>query len=370
MAIRIEPYRTEEQAAAAREFNQRLEARGETEFLLNPNCPAEDPAGAVIRNHYYLVQEDDQVRGGFLLAAYPGTLGSGRSVEVLNTREPVSEALIDPKYALLALRMLKFMERQGTHLYALGMGSESRPFPRLLKGAQWNISQVPFLFRVVRAGRFLRELPVLRTSPARRAVAALAALTGAGGVALSLRQYRASLSVLSVRDLSIEPVEAWDGWVDDLWGQYRGHCSFAVTRDLPTLRELHPLNDRDRGYLIRRSGRPVGWMCVRISPMRGHKHFGDLTVATIVDGVALPDAMHGAVTLVSKAAARAGADLLVTNQSHALWVGAFRAAGYLAGPSNYILALSKQLAADIDAQPEGRSRMHFTRGDSDGRIHL
>jgi hypothetical protein len=47
-----------------------------------------------------------------------------------------------------------------------------------------------------------------------------------------------------------------------------------------------------------------------------------------------------------------------------------RAAGYLSAPSNYILALSKQLAADIASQPEGLARMHFMRGDSDGRIHL
>jgi hypothetical protein len=90
----------------------------------------------------------------------------------------------------------------------------------------------------------------------------------------------------------------------------------------------------------------------------------------LVDGVALPGAQRGSVTLVSRALTREGADLLVTNQSHMRWVEAFRAAGYLRGPSNYVLALSKQLAADIASQPGGAAKMHFTRGDSDGLCHL
>jgi hypothetical protein len=370
MAIRIEPYTTEEQAAGARALNQRLRSHEQTEYLLSESAPRAEAAGAAIRNHFYLVQEDDAVRGGFLLAAFPAVFGDGRDGEVLNAREPLSEALIDPKYALLGLRMHKFMERQGAHLFALGMGSESRPFPRLLKGAKWTLSQTPFLFRVVRARRALLQLQPLRTSPARRIVSAVAANTGLGKAALTLLQYRAALAAMSSNGLTIEPVQEWGGWVDDLWALYRGECSFAVSRDLKTVRELYPLDDRDRGYLVRRKGQPVAWMATRITRMRGHKQFGDLCVATVLDGVALPDAMRGAVSLVSRAMARDGADLLVTNQSHMRWVEAYRAAGYLPGPSNYILALSRQLAAEIAAQPDGASRMHFTRGDSDGRCHL
>ena len=104
--------------------------------------------------------------------------------------------------------------------------------------------------------------------------------------------------------------------------------------------------------------------------MKDHKYFGNLRVATLLDGMALPDARREVVSQVSGALVREGAELLVTNQSHTAWVRAFRSAGYLAGPSNYILALSKQLAAEIAEQPEGLARMHFTRGDGDGRGHL
>jgi hypothetical protein len=370
MGILIEPYTSEEQAEAARALNQRLRAHNQTEYLLSERPPVPEPADAAIHEHYYVVCDGGAVRGGFLLAAFPAGFGDGRATVALNAREPLSEALIDSKYALLGLHILKFMERQGPHLFALGMGSESRPFPRLLKGAQWNLRQVPFLFRVVRARRFLLQLRMLRTSPARRALAAAAAFTGLGKAGLAMMQYRAGVSALSLGGLSLEPVRAWGDWVDDLWAECRADCSFAVLRDLRTVRELYPLDGRHRGYLVRRQGRPVGWMSARLSSMRGHKFFGDLQVATLMDGVALPSARRGCVTLASRALAREGADLLVTNQSHEGWVAAFQAAGYLRGPSNYILALSKQLAADIASQPGGFGRMHFTRGDSDGRIHL
>lgn len=370
MAIHIEPYTTGEQAEAARAFNDRLRARNQTEYLLAERPPSPEPPGARLRNHFFLAREGDSVRGGFLLAEFPAGFGDGRDTAALNAREPLSEALIDPNYALLALRMLKSMERQGPHLFALGMGSESRPFPRLLKAAQWRLSQVPFLFRVVRARRFLLEIRALRSSPARRMLATVGAMSGLGKAGLALVQCRAGMAALSLGGITIEAVDAWGDWVDELWPRLRGACSFAVSRDLPTVRELYPLDDRHRAYLLRRNGRPAGWMAARYTQMRNDQFFGDLRVATLMDGVAQPDAMRAAVALVSRALARDGADLLVTNQSHADWVAAYRSAGYLPGPSNYILALSKQLAADVEAQPGGFARMHFTRGDSDGRYHL
>jgi hypothetical protein len=239
-----------------------------------------------------------------------------------------------------------------------------------LKGAGWTLYPVPFLFRVVSAGRFLRQLRLLRASTARRVLAGFAAASGTGKVAISALQFRAVTAAPAARGFAVEPVAAWGDWVDELWEQCRGECSFAVRRDLRTVRALYPLDDRTRGYRVRQGGRPVGWIAALRTPMRDHKYFGDLQVATLLDGVAIPGARLASIVLASRALAREGADLLVTNQSHSEWVQAFRSAGYLSGPSNFILALSKQLAAEINAQPGGLARVHFTRGDSDGRIHL
>ena len=103
--------------------------------------------------------------------------------------------------------------------------------------------------------------------------------------------------------------------------------------------------------------------------MRAHKHFGDLTVATILDCAAPAEAAAMVSCLVSAEIETSGADLVVTNQSHTMWQRAFRESGFLAGPSNYLLATSKPLSQDILAAG-GVDRIHVTRGDGDGRIHL
>jgi hypothetical protein len=243
-------------------------------------------------------------------------------------------------------------------------------FPRLLRGAGWTICPTPFLFRVVNAGRVLRQLGILRNTRPRRIAARAAAWTGAGKAAIWLLQGRRALAAWQTGGLSVEPVTCWDGWVDALWTRWRANASFAVLRDLSTVRTLYPLQDRVQGFVFRRGGRIVGWMSALSTAMRGHKHFANLHVGTLMDGVVEPDSLSGAVALASRALELGGADLLVTNQSHADWVSAFRAAGYLSASSNYILALSKPLAREIALQPGGFAHMHFTRGDSDGRIHL
>jgi hypothetical protein len=229
---------------------------------------------------------------------------------------------------------------------------------------------VPFFFRVVNASRFLRQLRILQSSPARRAIATVAALTGAGKAGVSALQFRGLTGVPASSGLSIERVDAWGDWVDELWEKCRPGYSFAVSRDLRTVRALYPPGERIRSYLVRRGGRPEGWIAALNTPVRNHKHFGNLQVATLLDGIGLPSTVPHAIRLASRELAREGADLLVTNQSHEMWQRAFRAAGYLTSNSNYILALSQELAAGIAAQPGGLARAHFTRGDSDGRIHL
>ncbi len=370
MAIEIKPYANEEQAAAARAFNDRMRAHNQVEYRLAERPPAPDKPGAATARHFYLAQDGEAVRGGFLLAEFPAGTGNGKSLQIFNAREPLSEGIIDSKYGLLGLRILKFMQNTSPYLFALGMGSESRPFPRLLKSAQWDISQVPFLFQVVRAGAFLREIRSLQGSAARRLAASAARFTGLGAVGVSFLHAKRWKAAFESRDWSISPVTDWGAWAEPLWQEFRRHCSLSVSRDLLVLREIYPLDDRHRAYLITRDGAPVAWVVTKLSRMRNHKYFGNLFVGTILDGVGQPEHMVAAVTLVSRMLASEGVELLVTNQSHKEWIRAFHAAGYFNGPSNYILALSPALTAEVAGQPEGRERMHFTRGDSDGRDNL
>jgi hypothetical protein len=104
--------------------------------------------------------------------------------------------------------------------------------------------------------------------------------------------------------------------------------------------------------------------------MQNDKYFADMTVATILDNVAGPDAIAALLRLGVREIAARGADIVVTNQSQATWIEAFQAAGFLTNRSNYVLATNKRLTEAISVQANGWERIHFTRGDGDGRYHL
>ena len=107
------------------------------------------------------------------------------------------------------------------------------------------------------------------------------------------------------------------------------------------------------------------------TPMRGSPAFGDLVVGTVLDAMALPGYERAVALAARRLCGELGVDLSLTNQLHAAWQTAFRAAGYLSGPSNYLFAASPALHALTEAAGAGAAdRVHLTRGDGDGRIHL
>jgi hypothetical protein len=365
--IRIEPY-ADAHAPAARAFNKRI--AGASDFGLAEFAPRTEPESSPIRHHHYVVLEGEAVRGGFLLASFGGWFGDGQTARVWNCREPLSEGLADPNYRFLAIRMLRHIQRHSPYIFALGMGSRQMPFPRLLRGAGWTILPVPFLFRVFSAARFARELRMFQRGPM-RPLAQVAAFTGAAKAGMALLHLRSLSAPLAAWGCTIEKVEEWGSWADDVWDRFRRMCSFSVARDRETLAALYPLGEgKITAYLIRRGGEALGWAATMNTAMSNHKYFGNLRVGTILDCVAPADGMRACAALATKALARQGADLVVTNQSHAEIVKVFRQTGFLSAPSNYILAMSKGLSEEISRQPQGKDRMHFTRGDSDGRIHL
>jgi hypothetical protein len=368
MAIRVVPF-TANEVAAVRAFNDRMTAaQAAVDFLL-PTSP--NPNGCIPRAiqqvQYLAVDDGEAVRGGVLEVDHEAVL-AGAPVRVCNFQSPLSEGIADSRYALVALQILKFLQRKSPYAFIVGMGHRDRPLPRLLAAAGWTIRTIPFLVRPVRYGRVLTQLPMLRQKPAMSIAARVAAVTGAawvGGQALRLRRIPA---VIRSRGFSIEPIREWGDWATDLWQQASGHCSFAVQRDRQALDILYPLHHGPcLAFVVRRGPTIVGWIVGVRTTMRDDPHFGNLTVATVLDCVSAPGASV-AVACLGASALERGADLLITNQSHVSWVEAFRSCGFLPGPSNYLLATSKPLSEAIAAA--GADRVHVVRGDGDGRIHL
>ncbi len=353
--------------SAVEAFNQRMiDGHAPSDFLLptelgRGNIAPDDP----IQWTRYVVLDGDQVRGGVLAMNQPGWI-NGTELRALNFQSPLSEGIVNPKYSMVGMQMVKFMQKQADAVFMVGMGSADRPLPKLLSASGWSVQPVPFLFRVHRPGNFLRELQMLRTSPMRRMAAQAARFTGLGAAGLTLMQRRRSTVKGSIRQVS-----DWGDWADELWQRCREQCSFAVQRDRHTLASLYPTSDaRTKIFLVERDAKPVGWSVCWNAALENHRHFGSLRVGSILDCMAYPDAMTLTAVLTDREMALQGADLVLVNHSHAAWVHTFRSAGFLAGPSNYLLAISKRLNELVRGEPKGEERMHVTRGDGDGRIHL
>jgi hypothetical protein len=366
MPLRFETF-AEHHLPAVLDFNQRMaEGRAASDFLLPTameagRTPPDDP----IQWTRYVVLDGDLVRGGVLAMEQPGWL-NGQDVRALNFQSPLSEGIVDPKYSIVAMQMVKFMQKQADAVFMVGMGAIDRPLPKLLVASGWSVRPVPFLFRVHRAGNFLRELQMFRTSPLKRIAATVARFTGLGPVGLALKQRQKNTGQGNIRQ-----VTSWGDWADEIWQRCREQCSFAVRRDRRTLESLYPISDpRTRILVIERDDKPVGWSVCFNTRLVEHRHFGNLQVGSILDCLADPGAMAVTAVLTDREMASQGADLVLVNHSHAEWVRAFRDAGFLNGTSNYMLAMSKRLTGSIRTAPHGEDRVHVTRGDGDGRIHL
>ena len=370
MAVRVEPHAAA-WIPAVRAFNARLTGgTAAPDFLLDERAAAASGTHGPLAKDRYVVVDGSDVRGGYILQRQPFWIG-GEVRTVANYQAPISEALVDRRYAYLGMLMLKEALRTDPLMFCLGMGGLDRPLPRLLAAMGWRLATVPFLFRIARPRRVLRELPVLRRDRRRRLVAGALALTGLASAGVAALRVRGRLADARGPRLRVERVTAWGPWADEVWEASRAAYAMAAVRDAPGLEALYPAADpRCQALRLSDGARVVGGAVLCQTRMQRHPHFGDLEVGTVLDCGARP----GYEAQVARAAGRRldeeGADLVITNQGHEAWVAAFRRAGFFSGPSNYVLALSRPLAEAVGAQAAGADRIHATRGDADGRIHL
>lgn len=354
MPIRIVPY-TAEHVAAVREFNHRLMPEEVLEDLQFPETP--EP-GWLPGMELFVALEDGVVRGGYILRRQEFSL-LGETVPVAHYRLPLSEGVIDRKYAMLGLRLVRDALAREPRLYALGMGGFQHPLPQMLKRLGWRMCSVPFRFKVVHPFRFLREIQALRTTPARRFFLDAAAYTGAGWLGLRLIGH-----AHRVRNIKYETASEFSGWSDAIWERSRGDYTMLAARNSGILDALYPPDD-PRFLRIRAAG---GWAVLLDTAMEGHKQFGKIRVGTIVDCLAPVEDAATVVRAATRALEKRGVDLIVSNQLHDGWCQALADAGFRRGPSNFLFAASPALAALLGDAEDGE--IHINRGDGDGPIHL
>jgi hypothetical protein len=351
---------TESCVDAVMRFNRKLAAsEGYSDFQL-PALPAPG---------CFLAVENGIVRGGYLLNPHCFAF-HGEVKAVAHYRGPISEGVLDKAYAGIGVQMLRTALKQQPLLFGLGMGGFDNPLPRMLATMGWKLAAVPFYSLVLKPQRFLRELRALRGSPARRAAMELARATGVGWLAIHAVQRAGAMRRPGGR-FHWEIVPRFGSWTDGIWEKSHGRYAMIALRHSEALKALYPETD-ERFLRVRVSDgtTPLGWAVVLDTPMRDHKHFGNLRVGSIVDCLALAGSEDAVIAGAAEALKRRDPDLIVSNQMHRDWGAALRRAGFFSGPSNYVFAASRALSALVEPLETKSREIHLNRGDGDGPIHL
>jgi hypothetical protein len=370
--ITIEPY-SETWTAGVREFNSRLAAAGLTEFRF-PETPEENrlpkKTGRRIFQEIFVAPDNGVVRGGYVLKHQRFHIGAC-VLPVAFYRLPLSEGVVNRAYASLGSHMVRNALKHQPLMFALGMGGFDRPLAQMLKAMKWTMWPVPFYFKVLRPKSFLLNLRLLRSTSLRRVASCAAAYSGAGWLLIKAAQYARAWNQMRTGSPSVQEFREFGEWADELWTQCEGEYAMAGERDSHILNVLYPADSgRFICLKVSRENEVLGWAVVLDTPMKADKYFGDLRVGTLADCFAAP---HNAASVAAGAVQtleRRGVDLIVSNQGHQAWGRALQSLGFLQATSNFIFAASPKLAELLKPIEQNRSRVHLTRGDGDGPIHL
>jgi hypothetical protein len=357
---------------AVRAFNSRLRAADALPFPLTETAPEPNPntpVPGIEFRHFVVVDDAGEVRGGYFIRSQPFWI-RGQVHPVAHYNAPLSEGIIDKRYAVVGAVMLSHALQQQPLLFAMGMGGMDRPLPKMLRAMGWSILETPFYFLVLNGKQFLRNIGPLRGRAGRRIAADLLAFSGVGGLAVKAVQAMRSRSRLDARYQRC-PMPEFSQWADRIWHDSVAQYSLSAVRTADYLRFIYPPTEsRYYGMQLTEGGAPAGWVQMLDCQLRDRSYFGEMRVAALVDGVGRSEAVPSLVHCAVQAARERGADMLVSNQMHRDWTAALQAAGFWRGPSNYLLALSKELRKLIEPLDEAIPRIHFNRGDGDGRVNL
>lgn len=365
MAVKFVFFTPEWESAVVR-FNLRMrEGNAPTEFFL-PERSVPLKTGPVHSDQFLAVETgsgQDEVRGGVIILEHPAYLSEnpapGRRT-VINLQAPLSEGIVNGKYAMVSIQLIRFALKQCPYAYVVGMGSDSNPLPRLLKASGWDVRPVPFFFRILNARHCLTQLQPLKRKSAMRVAAFAAAYSGLGSLAVAAAHWRSA----TLSSLSAEEVQGVDESDDRVWTAAEQQVSFGVVRDQSTLPSY--LSPRIRRFRVRRKLEVCGWFSLLISPMREHNYFGNLKVATLADSISTDLSLLPAFAALAVSEARsAGCDLIISNQMSQHSQHSLRAAGFRGFASNYLMASSKMLSA---AMTDATSLV--SRQDGDGLVNL
>lgn len=323
---------------------------------------------AVVRE-CFLAVEGGEVRGGFVIRKQDFIL-DGEVRSIWNYQGPISEGIWDRRFALLGVQMLRSALRQEPLLYCLGMGSRDQPLPKLLSAAGWPIAEVPFRFKVIEGGAFLREMRLFTTSRRLKWLSRAGRFSGLGPAGIAVYQgFRGGWNRQARLEVSVVP--EFGDWCDGIWAESREAYHFTAVRDRNAQNCLF-VRFPGKNLVLRMESpeRVVGWAVVRATQMEGDKYFGNLRVGSLVDCMCVTGSERDVIDGAERTLRGLGCQLILSNQTGDAWLAGMERNGWLSGPSNFLISLSPKLAELVGNFPDSLGRFHFNRADGDGPIHL
>jgi hypothetical protein len=367
--IQFRPY-TEEMEGSVREFNARLHAGGELQFRFpeNHNPPFPKLADRDLYQESFLLVQHGGVRGAYMLKHQKFAIRGTIQQIACGPQLPISEGIVDPRYGLNGVLLLRHALLQQPLLFAVGIGGMEEALAKLLRAVGWTVYPVSFYFKIIHPNEFLQNIRYLRRGPAQCFMLDLLRHTGIGATGVSLLQLRFEKDDSSVQ---ADSVAEFGAWADALWGECSNKYSFIAVRDSRTLGILYPPTDpRFLRLRVSRDGKTIGWAMLMDTQMSEHKYFGNMRVGSLVDCLSLPEDSLAVTRAGTHFLQERGVTVIVSNQASSSWCSALAGSGFLKGPSNYILAMSKKLVEKLQPIELFRRDIHINRGDGDGPINL
>jgi hypothetical protein len=366
--VEIRPY-TPDLETSVRAFNLRLREGMTGECFPESHIPRfPKMEGRSLYQELFLVLHRSEVHGGYMLTHNVFSLRGELISVACGPQFNLSEGIINRSFGMVGVFQLQDALRRQPLMYALGIGGMHEPQAKLLGAMGWTLYPVPFYFRVLNAPRFFANLTYIRNRKTARVALDCARYSVLGPLVILAVQARLSKADGSVR---AESVTEFGSWADAVWEKCKSKYSLVGLRDAKTLNALYPRSEPAFLRLrVSREGQDFGWVVLLDTQMSGHKQFGNMRVGSIVDCLAISGHAYEVIQCASKFLEERGVDVIVSNQSNSGWGKALVRAGYVRGPSNFILGLSQMLAEKLQPFETSRRSIHMTRGDGDGPIHL
>ena len=135
---------------AVARFNQRLRegGRGEEQITLRPELPGEAryrPAGFPVYRRMMIAEDGREVRAAAMLY-YNNIFIHGKRQDCCWLDMPISEGIIDRRYSLAIIQLLKTASRYEPFMMSTGAGPVDKDSFRLLTKLDWRNRAVPFFF--------------------------------------------------------------------------------------------------------------------------------------------------------------------------------------------------------------------------------